>query len=384
MIRVLSVFGTRPEAIKMAPVVKALERERGSFQSLVCATAQHREMLDQVLEVFDIVPDVDLNLMRPGQSLHELTATIVRSMSKVYRDLRPHWVLVQGDTTTVMGAALAAFYQRIYVGHVEAGLRTGDRYSPFPEEINRRLTSELAELHFAPTARAKRNLLRESIPLRKVFLTGNTVVDALHMVLELSPSQMAIELLKSLGMDQRSSMPSNRKIVLVTAHRRESFGMPFESLCKGLRALADRNAEILIVYPVHLNPQVRAPVQRLLSGHPRIRLIEPVSYEPFVRLLNAADLVVTDSGGIQEESAILGKPVLVLREVTERPEIIEEGIGALVGTDEGQLLEVAESLLHGEEVRRRMSRKLDVFGKQGVSSRIVEILRTASKERDLM
>lgn len=373
-IRVLCVFGTRPEAIKLAPVIQQLAKHSDCFEPRVCVTAQHREMLDQVLEVFKICPDVDLDLMRHNQTLPEFTARAVTAISEVLEREEPDWVLVQGDTTTVMSTALAAFYQQIPVGHVEAGLRTDDRYSPFPEEINRRLASVLATYHFAPTQRAQERLIAEGVDPN---LTGNTIVDALHQILDSPPSEYARRLFVDLNLSEpilRGGESISKKVVLVTAHRRESFGDPFESLCRGMRAIADRNEDVLVVYPVHLNPKVRDPVNRILSEHPRIHLIDPLSYEPFVRLMRQSYIILTDSGGIQEEASVLGKPVLVLRDTTERPEIVETGIGKLVGTDEHKILIEAELLLHNEDVYRAMSKNADLFGDGHAAERIVKIL----------
>jgi len=377
MIKVLCVFGTRPEAIKMAPVIKELKKHPDCFETRICITAQHREMLDQMLKLFVITPDVDLDLMKPDQTLPDLTAKVIRAMTEILKEEKPDWVLIQGDTTTVMATALAAFYLRIPVGHIEAGLRTDDRYSPFPEEINRRIVSVLATYHFAPTERARERLLAEGIDLCKVFLTGNTIVDAIQWILESPPSRESKELFSRLGLPGPSEARTEDlpfKLIIVTAHRRESFGSPFESLCHGLLAIAERNPDVLLVYPVHLNPKVREPVNRILSGHPRIRLIDPLPYEPFVRLMNVSYLILTDSGGIQEEASVLGKPVLVLRDVTERPELIEAGIGKLVGTDSQKILMETERLLKDEEVYRSMARQAQLFGDGHAAERIVQIL----------
>jgi UDP-N-acetylglucosamine 2-epimerase (non-hydrolysing) len=334
-------------------------------------------MLDQVLEVFKIRPDVDLDLMRHNQTLPEFTARAVTAISEVLEREEPNWVLIQGDTTTVMCTALAAFYQQIPVGHVEAGLRTHDRYSPFPEEINRHLTSVLATYHFAPTQRAQHALVAEGIDPGKIFVTGNTIVDAIRRILDSPPSEYARRLFVDLNLSEPISIGGesiSKKVVLVTAHRRESFGEPFESLCRGIRAIADRNQNVVVIYPVHLNPKVRDPVNRILSGHPRVHLIDPVSYEPFVRLMEQSYIILTDSGGIQEEASVLGKPVLILRDTTERPEIVEAGIGKLVGADEHKILIEAELLLHNENVYRAMSKNADLFGDGHAAERIVATL----------
>jgi UDP-N-acetylglucosamine 2-epimerase (non-hydrolysing) len=381
--RILCVFGTRPEAIKMAPVIKELKKYPQHFDVRICVTAQHREMLDQMLELFEIVPDIDLNLMKPDQTLPDLTSRVLHAMTELLKEEKPDWVLIQGDTTTVMATALAAFYLRIPVGHIEAGLRTDDRYSPFPEEINRRIVSVLATYHFAPTERARERLLAEGVDPNHIFLTGNTVVDAIRWILQRPPSQEARALFSELelpapGAVQTEDLPF--KLILVTAHRRESFGLPFESLCQGLRAIAERNPDVLLVYPVHLNPNVRDPVKRILKGHPRIRLIDPLPYEPFVRLMAAAHLILTDSGGIQEEATVLGKPVLVMREVTERPELLEAGIGKLVGTDARKIQEETERLLRDEDLYRSMAQKADIFGDGHAAERIARILKDEAKK----
>ena len=376
MIRVLCVFGTRPEAIKMAPVIRELRNHSDQIKPVVCVTAQHREMLDQVLDHFGIQPDIDLNLMEPDQILPKLTSRVLVAMTEVLERQRPDWVLIQGDTTTVMATALAAFYLKIPVGHVEAGLRTQDRYNPFPEEINRHIVSVLATYHFAPTQSAKEALLAEGIPRDAIFVTGNTVVDALHWVLKQPPSEQSKRLFANLGSTtpNLADKGNPRKVVLVTAHRRESFGLPFESLCRGLRKLVERNPEVYLVYPVHMNPKVREPVQRILAGHERIRLIDPLPYEPLVRLMYAAYLVLTDSGGIQEEAPVLGKPVLVLREKTERPEVVKAGVAKLVGTDENRIVAEAEKLLHDRGAYQAMARARSLFGDGYAAERIVQLL----------
>lgn len=362
MKRILTVFGTRPEAVKLAPVILELKKYPGQIESLVCVTAQHREMLDQVLAWFEIEPDYDLNLMQPDQGLAEFASRALVAVSKVLQEVGPDVVLVQGDTTSVMMAALAAFYLRIPVGHVEAGLRTRDPYNPFPEEINRRMAGVLATYHFAPTDRAAAALRAEQVPGETIFVTGNTVVDALLMTI-----QRPVDLQPGLGLDGRYP-------ILVTAHRRESFGAPFESLCLALRDLAQRNAEVEIVYPVHLNPNVRDPVTRILAGEPRVHLLEPLRYEQFAHLMARAYLILTDSGGIQEEAPILGKPTLVMRETTERPEAIEAGTARLVGTDRDRIVAEAERLLYDKEAYRTMAQAGSPFGDGHAAERIVQIL----------
>ena len=370
-LRVLSIFGTRPEAIKLAPVIRALARRAPDMVSTICVTAQHREMLDQVLSVFQIRPDIDLDLMRDSQSLPELTARILTGVDAVLAQCQPDLVLVQGDTTTVMVAALAAFYRRIPVGHVEAGLRTRDRYHPFPEEINRRIAGQLATLHFAPTPRAAEALLLEGVSSGAVHITGNTVIDALHWA-ACQPRPPEVEaLLERLGCAGQSHP---RRLILITAHRRESFGAPLEAICRGLRELVARNPDVAIVYPVHLNPRVREPAYRLLSEEPRIALIEPMAYLPFVHLLAASHLVLTDSGGIQEEAPSLGVPVLVLRRETERPEAVEVGASRLVGADAEAIVREAEELLRNPEAHDAMARAVNPYGDGQASERIVSII----------
>jgi UDP-N-acetylglucosamine 2-epimerase (non-hydrolysing) len=362
MIRVLTIFGTRPEAIKMAPIVLELQKHQEHIENIVGVTAQHREMLDQVLEWFQIIPNYDLDLMRHDQSLSEFASRALIAVSDLITALQPNIVLVQGDTTTAMVTALAAFYQHIPVGHVEAGLRTRDRYNPFPEEINRRIAGLLANFHFAPTSRAADALRAEQVPEENIYVTGNTVVDALLMTLR---RPVTLEL--DFKMD-------GRRMILVTAHRRESFGAPFESLCLALRDLAERNADVEIVYPVHLNPKVRDPVSRILTGQPRINLIEPLQYEHFSHLISKAYLILTDSGGIQEEAPVLGIPTLVMRETTERLEAIEAGTASLVGADRGRIVAEAERLLHDGKAYRTMAQAGSPFGDGCAAQRIVNIL----------
>jgi UDP-N-acetylglucosamine 2-epimerase (non-hydrolysing) len=362
MKRVLTIFGTRPEAIKLAPVILEVQKHPDRLESRVCVTAQHREMLDQVLEWFQIVPHHDLDLMQPNQGLAEFASRALAAISELLKELRPDVVIVQGDTTTVMVAALSAFYQHIPVGHVEAGLRTRHRYNPFPEEINRRLAGVLATYHFAPTARAAEALRAEQVPEENIFVTGNTVIDAL-----LSTVHRPVSLPLDIDL-------AGRRLILVTAHRRENFGAPFESLCQALRDIADRNAEVEIVYPVHLNPNVRDPVGRILAEHPRVHLLEPLRYEQFVHLMAKAHLILTDSGGIQEEAPVLGKPTLVLRETTERPEAVESGTARLVGTDRGRIVAETERLLHDEASYRGMAQAGSPFGDGHAAERIVDAL----------
>jgi UDP-N-acetylglucosamine 2-epimerase (non-hydrolysing) len=367
-LKVLSVFGTRPEAVKMAPVVQRLRRTPGVI-SRVCVTAQHREMLDRVLDLFEIRPDIDLDLMEHDQSLAELTAALFRRLDAVVQDERPDWILVQGDTTTVMAAALLAYYHRRRVGHVEAGLRTGDKWQPFPEEINRRIAGAVADLHFAPTTWAKDNLLREGVPARRIFVTGNTVIDALHSIAA-RPYRWEDGPL--------AGVPRDRPILLVTAHRRESFGQPLADIFAAIAELAHHYGDrIHIVYPVHLNPNVREPAHRALGGRGNISLVEPLDYLPMVHLLKACTLVLTDSGGLQEEAPALGKPVLVLRRVTERPEAVEAGTARLVGTDTEAIVREARRLLDDPAAYAAMARAVNPFGDGHAAERIVDALLDA-------
>ncbi|HEX6304639.1 MAG TPA: UDP-N-acetylglucosamine 2-epimerase (non-hydrolyzing) [Anaerolineales bacterium] len=383
-LRVLSIFGTRPEAVKMAPVVQALERTQG-VESLVCVTAQHREMLDQVLDLFGIVPDLDLNLMKPDQSLAEVSAAIFVHLDPVLSDLRPDWILVQGDTTTVMVTALLAYYHRIRVGHVEAGLRTGDKWQPFPEEINRKVAGVVADLHFAPTQWACQNLLRENVDPDRIVITGNPVIDALHMVSRLPAPHTVHDLLAQLDLPLEAQSSSNQdlpRLILVTAHRRENFGLPLENICTALKLLAETYAhELRIVYPVHLNPNVQEPVHRILGDVPNIHLLPPFDYLPLVHLMKRATLVLTDSGGLQEEAPGLGVPVLVLREVTERPEGVEAGTVKLVGTDAGQIVAQARRLLDDPQSHAAMARAVNPYGDGHAAERIVAALLKSGDSR---
>lgn len=366
MIRVLSVFGTRPEAVKMAPVIKAFEWHPGKVVSRVCVTAQHRQMLDQVLDLFDITPDYDLDVMRDDQSPAQVAAAVLNGLESVLQSERPDWVLVQGDTTTVAAASLAAFYARVKVGHVEAGLRTWDKRQPFPEEINRRVAGAIADLHFAPTAWARDNLLREGVPPETIHVTGNPVIDALLMVADKPYDSESGPL---------AGLPWERRIILVTAHRRENFGRPLESICAALLDIAQRyRGEVHIVYPVHLNPNVQEPVYRLLGGQPGITLLSPLDYLSLVYLMKRCFLVLTDSGGIQEEAPGLGKPVLVLREATERPEGVEAGTVRLVGADRERIVAETVRLLEDAEAYRRMAQAVNPYGDGHAAERIVRVL----------
>jgi UDP-N-acetylglucosamine 2-epimerase (non-hydrolysing) len=366
-LRVLSVFGTRPEAVKMAPVVHELKRTPG-VESFVCVTAQHREMLDQVLSLFDIRPDVDLDLMQPDQSLAEMSARIFMELEPVLADLKPDWVLVQGDTTTVAISALMAYYRRIRVGHVEAGLRTGDKWQPFPEEINRHVAGVTADLHFAPTEWARKNLRREGVPDSSITVTGNPVIDALQVVAKQPQPESITRLLRQLKIGE-----AGRRLVVVTAHRRENFGQPLEDICTALGDLAARG-DVEIVYPVHLNPNVQGPVNRLLGNVEHIHLLPPLDYLPMVHLLKQSALVLTDSGGIQEEAPTFGVPVLVLRAVTERPEGVKAGVLKLVGTDRRRILRTASRLLDDVGAYDQMAKAVNPFGDGHAAGRIVKSL----------
>lgn len=373
--RILAVFGTRPEAIKMAPVVNAAKKEAHRCEIRVCVTAQHRQMLDQVLSLFSITPDWDLDIMSNGQDLTDITSRVLQGLRNVLREWRPDMVLVHGDTTTTFAGALAAFYERIPVGHVEAGLRTGNRYAPWPEEMNRRLTGRLATYHFAPTESARNNLLLEGLSSDNVFVTGNTVVDALFEVVHIIEEDKLLR--DKLDLKFKFLNP-NKKLIVVTGHRRENFGDGFEAICRALRQLAGRE-DVQIVYPVHLNPNVQRPVQAILAGYENIHLLEPLDYLPFIRLLDRAFLIITDSGGIQEEAPSLGKPVLVMREITERPEAVEAGTVRLVGTDEKRIFSEAVRLLDDKKLYESMARAHNPYGDGNASQRILkEILRSAT------
>lgn len=374
--KVLSVFGTRPEAIKMAPLVKALA-EDSFFDARVCVTAQHREMLDQVLELFEITPDYDLNLMRAGQDLYDITSGVLLGLRDVLKDFQPDIVLVHGDTATTFAATLAAFYQQVPVGHVEAGLRTGNMSSPWPEEANRVLTGRLAAVHFAPTERNQNALLREHIAGEKITITGNTVIDALQWVVkkidqsaELKNSIQSVLTQAGLNTDALS-----KRYVLVTGHRRENFGEGFENICKALSQLAAANPDTHFIYPVHLNPNVQEPVKRLLGDSSNVQLMQPLGYEPFVYLMQNAYLVLTDSGGVQEEAPGLGKPVLVMRDTTERPEAVNAGTVRLVGTESSVIRDAVQELLDDDEVYQRMSLAHNPYGDGKACSRIVNFLK---------
>lgn len=369
MKKILLVFGTRPEAIKMAPLVKEFLKHSDKFDTKVCVTAQHREMLDQVLDFFEIVPDFDLNLMKPGQNLYTLTADVVVSMKPILEDFKPDYVFVHGDTTTSTTAALAAFYAGSKVCHVEAGLRTFNKWSPFPEEMNRQLTGRLADIHLAPTEQAKQNLLNEGVCSDSIFVTGNTVIDALlyakDKVEDVHDSQ--IEFLKSI-------VDTTKDLVLVTGHRRENFGDGFVNICRALKQLAlEQNVQI--IYPVHLNPNVQKPVNEILSEVENVKLIEPLNYPAFVWLMKQSKIIITDSGGVQEEAPSLGKPVLVMRDTTERPEAVEAGTVILVGTNTSEIVKQASLLLSDSKLYEKMSEAHNPYGDGNACLRVVEILK---------
>ncbi len=373
MKRVLVIVGTRPEAIKLAPVVIALTQQARASEKLelrICATAQHRHMLDQVLNLFGIVPDYDLDIMRSGQDLTDVTCGVLTGLRQILQQYRPHMVVVQGDTTTTFSAALAAYYERIPVAHVEAGLRTGNVYSPWPEELNRRLCAAIAELHFAPTETARANLLREGIHASKIVVTGNTVIDALmHVVSELKDNLELSSRLK----EQFSYLNPEKRLILVTGHRRESFGAGFENICHALKNIAIHN-DVQIVYPVHPNPNVREPVERILSNQPNIHLIEPLDYLPFIYLMWESYLILTDSGGIQEEAPSLGKPVLVMRDTTERPEGVIAGTVRLVGTDRAAIEYEVNRLLRDRDLYQQMAAAHNPYGDGKAARKIAEVI----------
>lgn len=380
MKKILLVFGTRPEAIKMAPLVKKLQEYSEQFRTLVCVTGQHREMLDQVLRLFDIVPDYDLNIMKPNQDLYDITSRILLGIRDVLRKVQPDIVLVHGDTTTSMAAALAAFYQQIPVGHVEAGLRTGNIYSPWPEEMNRLITGRITTHHFSPTPLAKENLLAENVDEEQIIVTGNTVIDALQMVVnklhentELS-SEVANRIAR-MGYDTKR-LNGNKRMVLITGHRRENFGEGFFNICHAIKNLATLYLDVDFVYPMHLNPNVRKPVLEILGkGADNVFLIEPLDYLPFVYMMQHSTLILTDSGGVQEEAPGLGKPVLVMRDTTERPEAVEAGTVLLVGTNREKIEQSVSMLLDDADIYRRMSEAVNPYGDGLACERIIEYLK---------
>ena len=383
MKKVMLVFGTRPEAIKMAPLVKEFQKHPDKFQTIVCVTGQHREMLDQVLHIFEITPDYDLNIMKQGQDLYDVTARVLVGMRDVLKEAQPDVVLVHGDTTTSTAAALAAFYQQIPVGHVEAGLRTHNIYSPWPEEMNRQLTGRLATYHFAPTPLSRQNLLSEGVQESHITVTGNTVIDALYMVVDKIKRDKALDaelekLLKQSGYDV-NRLSAGKKLVLITGHRRENFGDGFISMCRAIKALTEKYPEVDFVYPMHLNPNVRKPIHEVfgedLSGLGNMFFIEPLEYLSFVYLMEKSTIVLTDSGGIQEEAPGLGKPVLVMRDTTERPEALEAGTVKLVSTDYDKIVKEVSALIEDWEYYDRMSKAVNPYGDGKACNRIIDSLK---------
>lgn len=374
MKKILLVFGTRPEAIKMAPLVKALQKDTTHFETRVCVTAQHRQMLDQVLEVFGITPDYDLNIMAPNQDLFDITSRVLTGLRDVLKDFRPDTVLVHGDTTTSMAASLAAFYLQIPVGHVEAGLRTYNMLSPWPEEMNRQVTDRICTYYFAPTEQSKKNLLQENIDEKKIYITGNTVIDALLMAVEIIASTPGMEEKLAKELKEKGYTVGEREYILVTGHRRENFGDGFLHICKAIKELATLHPEMDIVYPVHLNPNVQKPVYELLSGVENVYLISPLDYLPFIYAMQHSTLLLTDSGGVQEEAPSLGKPVLVMRDTTERPEAVEAGTVKLVGTDAEAIVSNVTALLKDKEMYRRMSETHNPYGDGRACERILSAL----------
>ena len=372
--KVMFAFGTRPEAIKMAPLIKTFQADK-DFVTKVCVTAQHRQMLDQVLNIFDINPDYDLNIMKPGQDLFDVTANVLSGMKHVLSDFNPDIVLVHGDTTTTSACSLAAFYNKIKIGHIEAGLRTGNIYSPWPEEANRKITGVLADYHFAPTTSSENNLLKENINKKNILVTGNTVIDALYLMIEKIENDPR---LKSRILELISSqykLFDDKKIILVTGHRRENFGHGFRNICNALKTIADNNPDFDIVYPVHFNPNVQKPVREILSNAKNIHLIEPLSYECFIYMMSKSFFIITDSGGIQEEAPSLGKPVLVMRDSSERPEAIKAGTVKLVGTDYAKIIEESQKLIDDENEYNKMSKAYNPYGDGKASLKVLNFIK---------
>ena len=375
MKKILVVFGTRPEAIKMAPIIQKLKKEEDCYETRVCVTAQHREMLDQVLDLFKINPDYDLNIMQPDQDLDEVASKILIKLKSVLDDFLPDLVLVHGDTITTFTASLSAYLKKIKVGHVEAGLRTGDLFSPWPEEGNRKLTSILTDYHFAPTALSKKNLLDEGIDESKIFITGNSVIDALQITVNRIENDKKLKSQIEKRVEKSGFVNLSSKFILVTGHRRENFGQGMLNICESLKVLAKNNLDINFLYPVHLNPNVRKPVNDLLSDISNIKIVEPFEYEEFVYLMSKSYLILTDSGGIQEEAPSLGKPVLVMRNKTERPEAIEAGTVKLVGSDKDKIVKEVQRLLDNYEEYQKMCKAINPYGDGKTSKRIIEILK---------
>ena len=366
--KILTIFGTRPEAIKLAPLVLGCASKPYGLDISICVTSQHKEMLTQVLDIFNISPDYDLDIMEKDQDLFDITSKVILRLRHVLEECQPDVVIVQGDTSTAFLGALAAFYMKIPVGHVEAGLRTRDKYNPFPEELNRTFISSLTDFHFAPTEHAKRNLLDEQVPEERIFVTGNTVIDALMLTLNIQRT------VKPVGQEKFSGVDFSKRIVLVTGHRRESFGEGFRNICTALRTIAESHDDIEIVYPVHLNPNVRSTVMETLKDLPNIHLKEPMNYEEFVYLMDHCYLILTDSGGVQEEAPSIGKPVLVMRNTTERPEAIRAGTAILVGTETGAIVERTERLLNDEGAYKQMASIRNPYGDGKAAERIIEVL----------
>ncbi|PAB58327.1 UDP-N-acetylglucosamine 2-epimerase (non-hydrolyzing) [Anaeromicrobium sediminis] len=364
--KVMSIFGTRPEAIKMAPVVKELEKS-DEIESIVCVTAQHREMLDQVLDLFNIVPDYDLNIMKSGQTLSEITSRALNGLEEVIKKAKPDMILVHGDTTTTFIGSLAAFYNKVKVGHVEAGLRSGNKYSPYPEEMNRSLVGRIADIHFAPTKGNEENLLKERIDEKDICITGNTVIDALLTVVK-NDYTFSVDILNNIDYE-------NKKVILLTSHRRENLGQPMENIFSSVRQIVEEKEEVEVVFPVHLNPKVREIANRILGEHNRIHLIEPLEYEPFANLINKCSIILTDSGGIQEEAPSLGKPVLVLRTETERPEAVEAGTVKIVGVEKESIYNMTKALIENKELYDTMAKAVNPYGDGDASKRIEEAIR---------
>ena len=373
--KVMFAFGTRPEAIKMAPLIKTFQADK-DFVTKICVTAQHREMLDQVLNIFDINPDYDLNIMKPGQDLFDVTENVLSGMKRVLSDFNPDIVLVHGDTTTTSACSLAAFYNKIKIGHIEAGLRTGNIYSPWPEEANRKITGVLADYHFAPTSTSENNLLKENINKKNILVTGNTVIDALYLMIEKIENNPR---LKSRILELISSqykLFDDKKIILITGHRRENFGHGFRNICNALKTIADNNPDFDIVYPVHFNPNVQKPVREILSNAKNIHLIEPLSYECFIYMMSKSFFIITDSGGIQEEAPSFGKPVLVMRDSSERPEAIKAGTVKLVGTDYSKIIEESQKLIDDENEYNMMSKAYNPYGDGKASLKVLNFVKS--------
>lgn len=373
--KILLVFGTRPEAIKMAPLVKEFQKYPEIFETKVCVTAQHREMLDQVLELFDIKPNFDLNIMKSGQDLYDITSRVLLGLRDVFSTYKPDLVLVHGDTTTTLVASLAAFYAKVRIGHIEAGLRTYDIYSPYPEEANRQMTGILANYHFAPTDKSKQNLLKEGKKIENIIVAGNTVIDALFLALDKIKNISSIKDKVENSINQQYDLTKNRKFILVTGHRRENFGDGFLNICKALKNIAEQNQNFDIIYPVHLNPNVQKPVSEILSQISNIHLIKPLEYESFIYLMSKAEFIITDSGGIQEEAPSLGKPVLVMRDTTERPEAVETGTVKLVGTNASKIYEEAQKLIDDKDEYEKMSKSHNPYGDGKACEKIVKFIK---------